>query len=106
MTPETSPGAELVDHSLQDLRADPSVGLCSVCAHSRVTGNRRGSIFWLCRRSTDDARFRRYPRLPVARCPGFEPAAPGRADDDGKHQERQARRGKDATTKPNRENRK
>ena len=96
-----------MDRSLQKLRADPSVGLCPVCAHSRVTGNRRGSIFWLCRLSTDDARFRRYPRLPVARCPGFEPAAAaGGTDDDGKDRERQARPGEDTTTKPNRENRK
>ena len=79
-----------MDRSLQDLRADPSVGLCSVCAHSRVTGNRRGSIFWLCRLSADDARFRRYPRLPVARCPGFEPAAAARADEDRKDLEPQA----------------
>jgi len=79
-----------VDRSLQDLRADPSVGLCSVCAHSRVTGNRRGSIFWLCRLSADDARFRRYPRLPVARCAGFELAADGRVDEDPKDQEPQA----------------
>ena len=95
-----------MDRSLQGLRADPSVGLCSVCAHSRVTGNRRGSIFWLCRLSTHDARFRRYPRLPVARCPGFEPATAGRADDDGEDQELQARQGEDTTTQPNRENRK
>jgi len=95
-----------VDRSLQDLRADPSVGLCSVCAHSRVTGNRRGSIFWLCRRSTDDARFRRYPRLPVARCPGFEPTAAGKAGDDGKNRERQAPPYGSTTAKPNRENRK
>lgn len=80
-----------MDRSLHDLRADPSVGLCSVCANSRVTGNRRGSIFWLCRLSAEDARFRRYPRLPVARCPGFEPAArPGKVDEDRKDQERQA----------------
>ena len=106
MIPRTPPPTELVGRSLQGLRVDPSVGLCSVCAHSRVTGNRRGSIFWLCRLSTDDARFRRYPRLPVARCPGFEPAAAGRADDDGKDRERQARPGDNTTTKPNREARK
>lgn len=57
--------------------AVPSVGLCFGCAHSRVTGNRRGSVFWLCRRSANDARFRRYPRLPVLRCPGFEPSPAG-----------------------------
>ncbi len=64
-------------------RADPSVGLCSVCAHARVTGNRRGSIFWLCRLSGEDARYPRYPRLPVTRCPGFEPTQATRAN----HQE-------------------
>lgn len=80
-----------MDRSLQDLRADPSVGLCSVCAHSRVTGNRRGSIFWLCRLSADDARFRRYPRLPVTRCRGFEPAGGERVAEDRRDQERRAR---------------
>lgn len=95
-----------MDRSLQGLRADPSVGLCSVCGHSRVTGNRRGSIFWLCRLSADDARFRRYPRLPVARCPGFEPAAAGKAGEEGKDRGGQARHGDGTTTKLNRENRK
>ena len=95
-----------MDRSLQDLRADPSVGLCSVCAHSRVTGNRRGSIFWLCRLSADDARFRRYPRLPVARCAGFEHAADGRVDEDPKDQEPQAQHGSGRTAKLNPENRK
>ena len=95
-----------MDRSLQDLRADPTVGLCSVCVHSRVTGNRRGSIFWLCRLSADDARFRRYPRLPVARCPGFEPAAAGRAEEDGKDQDLKARHGADRQRKLNRETRK
>lgn len=51
-------------------------GLCSVCRHHRVTGNRRGSRFWLCGRAKDDPRFRRYPALPVLRCPGFELAPP------------------------------
>jgi hypothetical protein len=30
-------------------------------------------VFWLCARSADDPRFAKYPRLPVLRCPGFEP---------------------------------
>lgn len=55
---------------------DPAVGLCSVCRHVRVTGNRRGSRFHLCTRSVDDPRFRRYPPLPVLRCFGFEPPDP------------------------------
>ncbi len=83
---------DLVDRSLQDLRADPSVGLCSVCAHSRVTGNRRGSIFWLCRLSRDDARFRRYPRLPVVRCPGFEPSSAEQAENGRRGSDGQGKR--------------
>ncbi|MGH2916233.1 MAG: hypothetical protein ACRDMX_14730 [Solirubrobacteraceae bacterium] len=35
--------------------------------------NTRGSSFSLCLRSrTEPERFARYPRLPVARCGGFE----------------------------------
>jgi hypothetical protein len=31
-------------------------------------------VFSLCRRSrTEPERFPRYPRLPVERCPGYEP---------------------------------
>ena len=55
---------------------DPRVGLCSRCVHVRVTGNRRGSRFYLCGRATSDARFRKYPPLPVLRCPGFEVGPP------------------------------
>ena len=32
----------------------------------------RGSNFWQCGRAATDRRFARYPRLPVARCEGFE----------------------------------
>jgi len=52
------------------------VGLCADCAHHRVTGNRRGSRFHLCERSKDDARFPRYPVLPVLRCSGYEKGPP------------------------------
>jgi hypothetical protein len=48
------------------------VGLCVRCVHHRVTGNRRGSQFHLCGLAASDARFRKYPRLPVLRCEGFE----------------------------------
>jgi hypothetical protein len=48
-------------------------GLCGNCLHGRTTGNRRGSTFFLCRLAESDARFPRYPALPVIRCPGHEP---------------------------------
>ena len=51
---------------------DHRAGLCSVCRHHRITGNRRGSRFYLCERSKTDPRFPRYPPLPVLRCRGFE----------------------------------
>jgi hypothetical protein len=48
------------------------VGLCVRCVHHRVTGNRRGSQFYLCGLAMTDPRLRKYPRLPVLRCEGFE----------------------------------
>ncbi len=66
--------------------AGPPPGLCGSCTHARRTGNRRGSVFFLCGRSATDARYRRYPPLPVLACPGFEPrqeAAEGRDRDGG-----------------------
>jgi len=51
-------------------------GLCVVCRHHRVTGNRRGSQFYLCELSKTDARFRRYPPLPMMRCAGFQEGEP------------------------------
>ena len=49
----------------------PEVGLCSTCVFVRRIENRRGTTFYLCDRSRDDARFPRYPSLPVLECPGF-----------------------------------
>ena len=58
------------------MSAAPPAGLCDRCAHRRLIATRRGSVFSLCERSrAEPARFARYPRLPVLRCPGFEPAA-------------------------------
>jgi hypothetical protein len=47
-------------------------GLCDHCRHQRVVKNTRGSTFSLCERSKFDPEYPRYPRLPVARCDGFE----------------------------------
>jgi hypothetical protein len=49
------------------------VGLCSVCRFARSQTSARGSRFWRCSLAESDERFRRYPPLPVQRCPGFEP---------------------------------
>jgi len=37
-----------------------------------VIRNTRGSSFSMCERSKADARFAKYPRLPVERCPGYD----------------------------------
>jgi hypothetical protein len=37
-----------------------------------VIRNTRGSSFSLCERSRTDPAYPRYPRLPVADCPGWE----------------------------------
>lgn len=55
------------------------IGLCARCAHARAIQSARGSVFHLCRLSETDERFPKYPRLPVVRCDGYEPAA----DDQG-----------------------
>jgi len=57
------------------------VGLCAGCRHARVVETPR-SRFWMCGRAASDARFARYPRLPVLECEGYEPPdreAPGGA---------------------------
>lgn len=61
-----------MDRSLQGV-AKPGAGLCPACAHVRLVRTPR-SEFLLCERSRSDSRFERYPRQPVAACPGFEAA--------------------------------
>jgi hypothetical protein len=55
----------------------PRAGLCSLCVHARTVVSGKGSTFWMCGRAATDARFRKYPPLPVLRCPGFEPEDAG-----------------------------
>lgn len=57
------------------MSAPATPGLCGRCSRARVIENRRGSRFYLCERSRDDPAYPRYPRLPVVRCAGYEPAA-------------------------------
>jgi hypothetical protein len=47
-------------------------GLCGHCRNARAVETRRGSRFVLCDLSRTDARYPRYPQLPVVRCDGFE----------------------------------
>jgi len=50
-------------------------GLCSTCRHAhRIKAER--STFWRCRLSETDARFPRYPALPILSCTGHEPMEP------------------------------
>lgn len=60
--------------------SSPPAGLCDSCRHQRVVRNTRGSRFSLCRRSETDPAFPRYPRIPVAACPGFERRPPGEGE--------------------------
>ena len=53
-------------------RVPPAAGLCGTCRHARAIANDRGSVFVLCGRSRADARYSRYPPLPVVSCAGFE----------------------------------
>ena len=61
---------------------DPhAVGLCLRCRHVRVVPSRTGRRYYRCERAATDAGYPKYPRLPVLRCPGYEPGEPQAADD-------------------------
>ena len=53
-------------------RAAIHPGLCATCRHQRLIRTGRGSVFSMCLRSKDDPRYDKYPRIPVAACPGYE----------------------------------
>lgn len=48
-----------------------ATGLCTDCVHARTIESARGSVFILCNLSLTDARFLKYPRLPVLSCDGY-----------------------------------
>lgn len=57
-----------------------AVGLCLDCRWMQAGHNRRGSTFYRCLRAETDARFTRYPPLPVLTCPGYERVTPAEPD--------------------------
>jgi hypothetical protein len=48
-----------------------AAGLCADCVHARHIESDRSSVFLLCNLSLTDARFPKYPRLPVLSCDGY-----------------------------------
>jgi hypothetical protein len=60
----------------------PAAGLCERCASAWLVRTPR-SAFWLCGLARFDARFDRYPRIPVLACPGFEALPEGETPPEG-----------------------
>jgi hypothetical protein len=53
-------------------------GLCETCLHQRIVMTGRGSRFSLCERHKTDPAYRKYPPVPVLRCPGYKRREPER----------------------------
>jgi hypothetical protein len=57
----------------EEEKYDPSaLGLCADCVHAHRIRTDKKSIFLQCRLSFTDPRFKKYPRLPVLTCGGYE----------------------------------
>jgi len=54
-------------------------GLCADCQYARHVESAKGSQFLLCGLSQSDARFPKYPRVPVFSCAGYAPPRPASA---------------------------
>jgi hypothetical protein len=50
----------------------PDVGLCATCRFVRLVPSVRNVTYYRCGRSDDDESYRRFPRLPVVSCAGYE----------------------------------
>jgi hypothetical protein len=48
-------------------------GLCTDCRHSRTLASTEGATYYQCLLAETDARFLKWPRLPVFSCGGYEP---------------------------------
>ena len=58
---------------------DPAIGLCSDCKHCRIVKSERAA-FHMCRLSFTNPEYRKYPPLPVVRCPGYQPLVPSEVE--------------------------
>lgn len=56
-------------NDIETPRAD--IGLCATCRNAREIKSDRGSVFYMCLLSLTDARFPKYPALPVRACSGY-----------------------------------
>ena len=63
----------MMDDSAKRRQGASPEGLCATCRYQQRITNDRGSAFVLCDLSRTDARFPRYPRLPVQQCEGYQP---------------------------------
>jgi pimeloyl-ACP methyl ester carboxylesterase len=54
-----------------------AAGLCGTCVHARSVHSARGGSFVRCDLSQRDARFNKYPRLPMHACAGHIERSPG-----------------------------
>jgi hypothetical protein len=52
-------------------KAEMQAGLCRDCLHARRVESERGSVFVMCQLSATEAKFPKYPRLPVFSCAGY-----------------------------------
>ena len=50
-----------------------SAGLCGSCRHAVLRPTRRGTVYLRCALAGPDARYPKYPLLPVIRCDGYLP---------------------------------
>jgi hypothetical protein len=57
------------DETTQQHRA---IGLCANCRYTRQLVSGKGSQFFYCTRAETDARYTKYPPLPVTSCRGYE----------------------------------
>lgn len=60
-----------------------NAGLCGNCRHCRTLENRRGSAFVMCELAASDPTLRRYPRLPVLDCHGYDPLSSAETTSEG-----------------------
>ena len=48
-------------------------GLCGECRHALLRPTRKGTVYLRCALAATDARFAKYPPLPVITCAGYVP---------------------------------